>query len=200
MNSKNELTSIQKKLLCIQKINEERTRTQENTYEVEYLNLKAKFEDEYSKLHEQIMGIVKGTTSISDFNISEEEYAKYKIEKSSTSDEAGIPGYFKKALINSALSYYEINENDEKILDHLSEIRIVPLSDKISFTLEFIFSENEFFTNSTLQKTFTFSTKDHMLHKVTSIPINWKYESVIPNKIKKIKTIIKSNQCCLIII
>lgn len=183
--NKEKSDSLKKKLVLVQKLNEERTKKQEDIYEVEYLELKRKYDLEYEKIYSEISSIVKGTTYPS---ISDEEQKKYEIGKHDTAAETGIPEFWLTALQNAS-NFVVINENDEKILKHLNEIKVVNKEDKLSFTVEFHFSANEWFSDSVLTKTYLFDTKDHQLHGVQRSGVNWKSEDKVPNKIIKTKTI-----------
>jgi nucleosome assembly protein 1-like 1 len=180
--------SLKKKLVLIEKLNEERTKQQEDTYEVEYLSLKKHYDIEYEKVYNEISEIVKGSVYPT---ISAEELKKYEVGKTDSAVEAGIPEFWLNALQNAS-NFVEINENDEKILKHLTEVKVVNKFDKLSYTIEFHFSPNEWFTDAVLTKTYNYDVKDHQLYSSEKSGVNWKSEDKIPNKVIKTKTI-KSN-------
>lgn len=159
---------------------------QEETYEVDYLNLKRKYDLEYEQLYQQIAQIINGSVSLP--AIKEEEFTTYKIEKKETANESGIPDYWAITLKNSALLYV-VNENDEKILKHCTEVKLIQKEDKLSYTVEFHFSPNSYFSDSVLKKTYNYSLNDHQICGVEYCNVNWKSEDVKPNKITKTKTI-----------
>jgi hypothetical protein len=68
-------------------------------------------------------------------------------------------------------------------------IRIKEHDDRVSFTVEFEFIPNDYFTNSTLYKIYHYEVKDQELHRIESSSINWISADKIPNKIVKTKTI-----------
>ncbi|TPX74209.1 hypothetical protein CcCBS67573_g04532 [Chytriomyces confervae] len=75
---------------------------------------------------------------------------------SKPSDKAtkGIPEFWLTALkTNSAISEF-ITERDEEALKALVNIKYAYLPDNPGFKLEFFFSENEFFSNTKLEKTY----------------------------------------------
>jgi len=158
---------------------------QEDSYEAEYLNLKREYDIKYMKLCEDIQNIVTGKNSLPVLQ-DQSEYEKYQIEKSEITSENGIEDFWYKVVKNSD-DFFIVNEKDEKILKHLTEIKLVEREDKLSFTVEFHFSPNDYFTDSVLFKTYNYSIKDQEITDVVSSPINWKSESVKPNKIIKIK-------------
>ena len=175
--------SLKNKLTFIEKLNIERTKMQDETYEKEYLNLKRKYDLLYQDCYTQISELVKGTIPPS---LTDEVLTKYGIQKSETMSETGIPDYWLKVILKTHL---EVNENDEKILKHLNDIRVSHKDDNISYTIEFHFSPNEYFTNEVLSKTYIYDVKDQLLHKVERSGVNWKSQDKIPNKIIKTKKI-----------
>lgn len=68
-------------------------------------------------------------------------------------DSKGIPEFWLTALKNMVPVAHTITERDEEALRHLTDIRMMYL-DKPGFALVFEFSENPFFTNKTLTKTY----------------------------------------------
>ncbi len=176
--------SLKCKLLLVQKLNLERTKYQEDTYENDYLNLKRQFDLEYEKIYNETSGIMKGTTLPS---LSEEEQKKYQLT-TVEQNENDFSEYWLQVLKNAS-SFVTLNENDEKILKHLLEIRLVNKEDRLSYTIEFVFSQNDYFPNDVLSKTYLYDVKDHQLCKTEATQVQWKSEDLIPNKIKKTKTV-----------
>lgn len=74
---------------------------------------------------------------------------------------------------NSDLITAEIKEKDEAILKHLVKIEYSPSDDPLKFTINFTFSENEYFTNTLLTKTFELKTDDEPI-KGEGTEIDWK--------------------------
>jgi nucleosome assembly protein 1-like 1 len=133
-----------------------------------------------------IAKIVKGVNMPT---LSDEEKKKYNIKEEAANGKA-IPDYWANVLDNS--QFFPINERDKEILKHLVDIRVIEHEDKVSFTIEFEFTANEYFTNNILSKTFQYEVKDQELHKIDSPGVNWTSPDKIPNKIVKTKTV-KSN-------
>jgi hypothetical protein len=182
--AKEKSASLKRKLLYVQKLNQERTKLQEDTYEAEYLTKKREFDLQYMKLYEEIQKIVNGNIEVP--NIEASDYENYKIEKSKNVNEIGIPNYWYTVLKNSN-DFFIINEKDEKILQHLTEVKLIEKEDKLSFTIEYHFSPNNYFTDSVLFKSYNYNIKDQLITDVVTSPAKWKSEEVKPNKIKKIK-------------
>jgi len=79
----------------------------------------------------------------------------------------------------------EIKEKDEEILKHLTNIVYIPdESDSLKFELVFTFSENEFFTNTTLTKSFVMRDDDEPLSG-KGTEIEWKEGKDVTVKLVK---------------
>jgi nucleosome assembly protein 1-like 1 len=177
--------SLRAKLLFVNKLTEERAKFQEDTFDVEYLNFKKNYDDEYQKLNDEISQIVSGAKFPS---ITEEEVKRYGLKSGANDQEKGIPDFWANVLGNSK-DFYQVNEKDEKILKFLKDIKVVFFDDKLSYSVVFLFSENEYFTNEKLTKTYTFDSKNHQCQKIEGCSVNWKSEDKIPNKIRTVKNI-----------
>ena len=69
----------------------------------------------------------------------------------------------------------QITEKDAAILEHLVDIRTAPLGgEDHGFTLSFHFSENPFFTNTVLTKTYKWANEDEVrAQSLSSRTIDW---------------------------
>jgi nucleosome assembly protein 1-like 1 len=78
-------------------------------------------------------------------------------------------------VLAACLPSLQITEKDAAILAHLVDIRTAPLGgEDHGFTLSFHFSENPFFTNTVLTKTYKWANEDEdMLELAKGTPINW---------------------------
>ena len=177
--------SLRAKLLYVNKLTEDRAKFQEDTFDEEYLNLKKKFDDEYQTLAIEISKIVNGEKIAV---LNEEDYKNYEIKSDLTQIESGIPDYWATVLTNSK-DFYQVNVKDEKILKFLKDVKVVYFQDKLSYSIEFNFAQNEFFTNEKLTKTYLFDQKDHQCNKIEGCKINWTSDDKIPNKVKTVKNI-----------
>ncbi len=99
-------------------------------------------------------------------------------------EEKGIPNFWLEALQSTRVTSELIQECDEPILAHLQDIRVKLFDQKpYGYTLEFYFSENPFFSNRVLTKTYElkieidakdpFSFEGPDLDKVTGTKIDW---------------------------
>ena len=106
-------------------------------------------------------------------------------EDASDDQVTGIPSFWLTTLKNVEVMEEAVKEHDEPLLDHLEDIKIVYEDNKgLDFTLEFHFSENEFFTNKVLTKSYVvqckvdeddpFSFDGPSIIKTTGCKIDWK--------------------------
>merc|ERR1711976_654276 len=175
--------SVKYNLLKVQLLNEQREKIREKD-NVEYLDVKRSVDVKYCEIMDEIQKIVSGTNDLP--TLTEAEYEEYEITKPTESSEKGIEDYWLKVVKNSNNFFY-LNEKDEQILKHLSEIKINERDDKLSFAVEFYFTPNDYFTNSMLAKEYIYNTEELNVIKVTQTEIDWKSESVKPFTITKTK-------------
>lgn len=80
-------------------------------------------------------------------------------EKSATELAKGVPEFWLQAMKNTDIIGETIQEHDEPILKHLTDVRVRLHDAKpYGYTLEFYFSQNEYFTNKVLTKTYELTT------------------------------------------
>eukprot|EP01061_Rhynchopus_euleeides_P034126 TRINITY_DN57838_c0_g1_i1.p1 TRINITY_DN57838_c0_g1~~TRINITY_DN57838_c0_g1_i1.p1 ORF type:complete len:338 (+),score=205.26 TRINITY_DN57838_c0_g1_i1:76-1089(+) len=86
----------------------------------------------------------------------------------------GIPGFWKKVLENHTRFKMRIEEWDEPVLEHLIDLRFDET--EFGFSLIFQFSENEWFTNKQIIKSYTISKTDDdvEVEKIFGDDIAWK--------------------------
>lgn len=103
--------------------------------------------------------ITNGNTEASteEEKIAEEVMQKLNI---SEDDAEGIPDFWLNAMKNEETISDMIQECDEPILKHLTDIQLhftskLAGNSDMGFVLEFVFDSNEFFTNTSLTKTYT---------------------------------------------
>lgn len=76
-----------------------------------------------------------------------------------TEETKGIPEFWLTIFRNVDLLAEMLQDHDEPILTHLSDIKLKFHSEPMGFTLEFHFDENEFFTNKVLTKYYEMKCK-----------------------------------------
>jgi nucleosome assembly protein 1-like 1 len=92
----------------------------------------------------------------SDEEDDEEEEEEKKEEKKDETPVKGIPHFWLTALQRSDFIAEKIQEYDVPVLEHLTDITVTPNEAAgTGFTLNFHFSQNEFFTDAVLTKTYT---------------------------------------------
>ncbi|KAJ2411856.1 histone chaperone [Coemansia sp. RSA 2530] len=139
---------------------------------LEIYALEKKYNQLYAPLYERRTAIVQGTEEPTD--VEKEEGAKIAAAEEESSDKPsgikvededeepakGIPEFWLTALRNHPQLGELITERDEGAIKHLRDLRLTYLEDKPGFKLEFVFEENEFFTNSVLTKTYFYEQSE----------------------------------------
>jgi len=189
--------------------------------QVDLLKVEAAFYDElheleikYSHIYEPfferrrqiVTGETEPTESESKWALDEEEDkpAEAKIlpvANGEETEEKGVKNFWLETLQSFRITSEIIQEYDEEILAYLQDIQIKLFDKKpYGYTLEFYFSENPFFTNKVLTKTYTlkcevdpkdpFAYDGPDLETATGSVINWKEGKNVCVKVvkKKIKS------------
>ncbi|KAL5503603.1 hypothetical protein EMCRGX_G010576 [Ephydatia muelleri] len=110
----------------------------------------------------------------------------------------GIPGFWLTTLRNVDLMGDLIEECDEPVLEHLTDIKVAYADTKgLDFSIEYYFSENDYFTNKVLTKSYTvscdvnneepFSYEGAFITSGKGCTIDWKKGKNITVKIVKKK-------------
>jgi nucleosome assembly protein 1-like 1 len=160
----------------------------ENKFQEEVLALEKKYLQLYQPLYDQRAAIITGTSEPTDEEVAlgekvdeEDEEVKEKEEQQSTKEEddtaKGIPEFWLTLLKNHPQICETITEEDEGALQHLVDIRMSYM-DQPGFKLEFEFSENEYFTNKVLSKTYYYQDHayggDFVYDHADGCTVNWK--------------------------
>ncbi|CAF0752572.1 unnamed protein product [Brachionus calyciflorus] len=188
----------------------------ETKFYEELHHLECRYAAMYEPLYEEREKIVTGVHEPSEEEgkwALDEELAK-DLEKKATITEApespeaadvkGIPEFWLHAMKSTEIIGEAIQEHDEPILKHLRDVRVKLHDQKpFGYTLEFVFDENEFFTNNVLTKTYELTTdkddKDPFgydgpaLYKSIGCKIDWKPEKDVSVKLVKKKQKHKSS-------
>ena len=136
----------------------------ESQFQEEVLELEKKYFAKFTPLYQRRSTIVNGAAEPTDdeVEVGEEEVelanAKEGDEEQGKAEDkqaemAGIPEFWLSAMKNQISLAEMITERDEEALKHLTDIRMEYL-DRPGFRLIFEFSENEYFTNRTISKTY----------------------------------------------
>lgn len=162
----------------------------ETQFQEEILELEKKYLELYRPLYEKRTSIVVGKLEPTDEEVAigekvdaeenEEDAAEEEDKKEKEDEEkvTGIPEFWLTALKNHPQFSEIITEKDEEVLKHLIDVRMSYI-EKPGFRLEFDFEENEFFTNTTLTKTYFYQDQagyggDFVYDHAEGSEINWK--------------------------
>ncbi|KAF9584525.1 hypothetical protein BGW38_006134 [Lunasporangiospora selenospora] len=134
----------------------------ETDFQKEILEIEKKYLALYTPLYLKRAEVISGKTEPTDAEVedgvSDDEDEKDEDEDEDEDDKEtqkieGIPEFWLTALKNHPQISDLITERDDAALKHLVDIRILYL-EKPGFKLEFEFSPNEYFSNTTLTKTY----------------------------------------------
>jgi nucleosome assembly protein 1-like 1 len=160
----------------------------EAQFQEEVLELEKKYFAKFTPLYQRRSTIVNGGVEPTEAEIEagkedeEEEEEETKEAEEETKEEGesmnGIPEFWLSAMKNQISLAEMITERDEEALKHLTDIRMEYL-DRPGFRLIFEFSENEFFTNKTISKTYYYKDEngyggDFIYDHAEGSKIEWK--------------------------
>ena len=160
----------------------------EAQFQEEVLELEKKYFAKFTPLYQRRSTIVNGGVEPTEGEVEagkedeeeEEEETKEAEEekKDETESTTGIPEFWLSAMKNQISLAEMITERDEEALKHLTDIRMEYL-DRPGFRLIFEFSENEFFTNKTISKTYYYKDEngyggDFIYDHAEGSKIEWK--------------------------
>lgn len=179
--------SLKQKLLQLNHYNNEHIKISDNQFNVEDHEIRNKYKVHYTELFNQTRDIINSTTSIPE--ITEKEYKEYAISKEIAENSIKpIEDYWVKCIENA--KFFTINDKDKLILNYLIDVKLISL-DGLSFSLEFVFKENEYLVNNSLTKTYLFEKNQYILTSSTATEPEWKDESKDPSKKRKVKKVKK---------
>ncbi|KAE9414598.1 hypothetical protein Angca_007698 [Angiostrongylus cantonensis] len=158
--------TVKKRICAIKKIQLNSIELEAKFYERVH-QLEKEFEPEFNKLYEQRRKIVAGEYEPNDEESNlpiihglRDEAIKCLNDKSDPDDGSkGVPSFWLHVLKGSDMTQDMIQEHDEPILKHLTDITTTIEVDPHGFTIYFHFSPNEFFTNSVLKKQYFLEIK-----------------------------------------
>jgi nucleosome assembly protein 1-like 1 len=165
----------------------------ENKFQEEVLALEKKYLQLYQPLYDQRAQVISGTYEPTDEEVAlgekvdeedeeenEDEDVEEKDEKETQSSEAdvkGIPEFWLTLLKNHPQIVETITEEDEGALKHLIDVRMSYM-EQPGFKLDFEFSENDYFTNKVLTKTYYYQDHayggDFVYDHAEGCSIDWK--------------------------
>jgi len=157
----------------------------EAEFQEEVLQLEKKYFAKFTPLYQKRAKIINGITEptveeikagTSDDKIDSEELPKQ--EDFPETAVSGIPEFWLSAMKNQISLAEMITDRDEVALKYLTDVRMEYL-DKPGFRLIFEFTENEFFTNHTITKTYFYQNEsgyggDFIYDHAEGDEIDWK--------------------------
>ncbi|KAK0720471.1 hypothetical protein B0H67DRAFT_189542 [Lasiosphaeris hirsuta] len=186
-------TEVKRRVSGLKGIQKEHSKL-EAEFQEEVLQLEKKYFAKFTPLYEQRSEIVNGSTEPTEEQVQagEEdedpedddaegaEGAAIKEDKAAEPAKkvAGIPEFWLSAMKNQISLAEMITDRDEEALKSLTDIRMEYL-DKPGFRLIFEFSENAFFTNKTITKTYFYQNEsgyggDFIYDHAEGDKIDWK--------------------------
>ncbi|KAI4868369.1 nucleosome assembly protein [Hypoxylon rubiginosum] len=161
----------------------------EAEFQEEVLQLEKKYFAKFTPLYEQRASIINGKEEPTEDQIKagEEDNEEDEEDKAEKSDKPatetselvkGIPEFWLSAMKNQISLAEMITDRDEAALRYLTDIRMEYL-DKPGFRLIFEFTENTFFTNKTITKTYFYQNEsgyggDFIYDHAEGDKIDWK--------------------------
>jgi nucleosome assembly protein 1-like 1 len=159
--------SVRRRVAGLKGVQKEHSKL-EAQFQEEVLELEKKYFLKFTPLYQKRAKIVNGSTDPTEDEVkageeSDEEndqaMDEEKPEEASGEDLKGIPEFWLSAMKNQVSLAEMITERDDKALKHLTDIRMEYL-EKPGFRLIFEFAENEFFSNTTLSKTYFYQEEN----------------------------------------
>ncbi|KAJ5855712.1 uncharacterized protein N7529_009656 [Penicillium soppii] len=177
--------SVRRRVAGLKGIQKEHSKL-EGQFQEEVLELEKKYFAKFTPLYNRRSTIINGGVEPTDDEVEagkeDEEEDDEEESKESKKEEGapinGIPEFWLSAMKNQISLDEMITERDEEALKHLTDIRMEYL-DRPGFRLIFEFSENEFFTNKTISKSYFYKDEngyagDFIYDHAEGSPIEWK--------------------------
>ncbi|KAL4735507.1 hypothetical protein BDV11DRAFT_195925 [Aspergillus similis] len=192
--------SVRRRVAGLKGIQKEHAKL-EAQFQEEVLELEKKYFAKFTPLYERRATIVNGAIEPTETEIEagkgEEEDIDAKDEDLKQADDekgsavTGIPEFWLSAMKNQISLAEMITDKDEEALKHLIDIRMEYL-DRPGFRLLFEFSENEFFTNKTISKTYFYKEEngyggDFIYDHAEGTKIDWKPEKDLTVRVESKK-------------
>ncbi|BCS03879.1 histone chaperone NAP1 [Aspergillus luchuensis] len=192
--------SVRRRVAGLKGIQKEHAKL-EAQFQEEVLELEKKYFAKFTPLYQRRSTIVNGAAEPTDGEVEagqgDEEDVDSKDDAEATKEEdqesqiAGIPEFWLSAMKNQISLAEMITERDEEALKHLVDIRMEYL-DRPGFRLIFEFSENAYFTNKTISKTYYYKEEngyggDFIYDHAEGTKIDWKAEKDLTVRIESKK-------------
>lgn len=178
--------SVRRRVAGLKGIQKEHSKL-EAQFQEEVLELEKKYFGKFTPLYQRRSTIINGDIEPTEAEIEagkeDEESDEEETEEEPKKEEEGeatngIPEFWLSAMKNQISLAEMITDRDEEALKHLTDIRMEYL-DRPGFRLIFEFSENEFFTNKTISKSYFYKDEsgyggDFIYDHADGSKIDWK--------------------------
>jgi nucleosome assembly protein 1-like 1 len=179
--------SVRRRVAGLKGIQKEHSKL-EAEFQEEVLQLEKKYFAKFTPLYENRAKIVNGGSEPSEEQIKvgetkdeddeDDEEPQEELNKDEGADVKGIPEFWLSAMKNQISLAEMITDRDEAALKSLTDIRMEYL-DRPGFRLIFEFTENEYFENKTITKTYFYQEEngyggDFIYDHAEGDKINWK--------------------------
>jgi len=205
---------VKRRIKALKKLQLEFTNMEANFYK-EVHALEVRYDQMHQPLYEKRQLILNGEYEPTDeeaaFTLDEEDdkdlcedlETKVTVDEDNKPDHdfdentKGIPEFWLTIFKNVDLLSEMLQDHDEPILKHLTDIKVKFVDEPMGFNLEFHFSENEYFTNKCLTKSYEmkcepdksipFSFEGPEIVRCKGCSIDWKKDKNVTLKVIKKK-------------
>ena len=175
--------SVKSKLKVIELLKDEINNIEDNQMEKELIKVTDDYNKKFKEIENEIARIIQGQSLP---EIPNEILQKYNLDKKIKPKKSKIiPNYWLISIKNSNNFY--LTKLDEDILKYLFNIELEMLEDNLSYSINFYFLKNKYFSNNKLSKTYFVNKKTKECQKTESTIIDWTGK-INPNKIKNKNT------------
>ena len=168
---------IKSKAILLYDLNEDMKSQYFTNYKDEKVKIELEENKNFLNYLNRIRDLINTSLDITS-SIDDKDITKYNLLMDENHEFIPIKNFWSVSLINA--TFFEINDNDKKVLEFLRDICFIPL-DYPSFKIEFRFEPNEYMKETTLIKTYYFvDNEKDVIKKVEGCEINWLDESKNP--------------------
>jgi len=170
--------SVKSKLKVIELLKDEINNIEDNQMEKELIKVTDDYNKKFKEIENEIARIIQGQSLP---EIPNEILQKYNLDKKIKPKKSKIiPNYWLISIKNS--NNFDLTKIDEDILKYLFNIELEMLEDNLSYSINFYFLKNKYFSNNKLSKTYFVNKKTKECQKTESTIIDWTGK-INPNKI-----------------
>ena len=175
--------SVKSKLKVIELLKDEINNIEDNQMEKELIKVTDDYNKKFKEIENEIARIIQGQSLP---EIPNEILQKYNLDKKIKPKKSKIiPNYWLISIKNS--NNFDLTKIDEDILKYLFNIELEMLEDNLSYSINFYFLKNKYFSNNKLSKTYFVNKKTKECQKTESTIIDWTGK-INPNKVKNKNT------------